>query len=178
MKQDIWRTSGGDGDSEALVREQIEAVDAVLAKVEVLVSALAASSPGVPAEGAGAAQLAQLLSAESLDAVIAPQLPLLMMRGYPDAARSALSKVRTVPNPDADPDAYPNSIPNPNPNPDPNADPNPNPNPNPNPSPNPSLIQPRTYAKKAASFLLGTGLFHKQKTPANPKIKKSCSVFR
>jgi hypothetical protein len=96
VKQDIWRTSGGDGDSEALVREQIEAVDAVLAKVEVLVSALAASSPDAPAEGAGAAQLAQLLPAESLDAVIAPQLPLLMMRGYPDAARSALSKVRTV----------------------------------------------------------------------------------
>lgn len=96
VKQDIWRTSGGDSDSEALVREQIEAVDAVLGKVEVLASALAASSPDVPAEGAGAAQLAQLLSTESLNAVIAPQLPLLMMRGYPEAARSALGRVRTV----------------------------------------------------------------------------------
>ena len=74
VKQDIWRTSGGDGDSEALVREQVEAVDAVLGKVEVLVSALAASSPDVPAEGAGAAQLAQLLTTESLNAVIAPQV--------------------------------------------------------------------------------------------------------
>ena len=65
MKQDIWRTSGGDGDSAALVREQIECLDNTLAKVEVLVSALAASSPDVPAEGAGAAQLAQLLSANT-----------------------------------------------------------------------------------------------------------------
>ena len=74
VKQDIWRTSGGDGGAEALVREQVEAVDTVLGKVEVLVSALAASSPDVPAEGAGAAQLAQLLTTESLNAVIAPQV--------------------------------------------------------------------------------------------------------
>jgi len=93
VKQDIWRTSGGEGDAAALAKEQIEAVDAVLAKVEGLVSALT-PSPSPP--GAGAAQLAQQLSVESLDAVIAPHLPLLMMRGYPDAARSALSKVRTV----------------------------------------------------------------------------------
>ena len=96
MKQDIWRTSGGDSDSEALVREQIEAVDAVLGKVEVLASALAASSPDVPAEGAGAAQLAQLLSTESLNAVIAPQVaapcPLTLSpspASAPAAARSA-----------------------------------------------------------------------------------------
>ena len=133
VKQDIWRTSGGDGDSEALVREQVEAVDTVLGKVEVLVSALAASSPDVPAEGAGAAQLAQLLTTESLNVMIAPQvaapcpptlspspasgaaaarsrrpadpephpsqLPLLMMRGYPEAARSALGKVCALPEP-------------------------------------------------------------------------------
>ena len=108
VEQDIWVTRGGgrgaddgaevlpeDGTKDA-AREQTKAVDAVLAQIEGLVSALAAANPSVAPEGAGAAQLAQLLSEESLDAVIAPQLPLLMMPGYSEAARSALSKVRTV----------------------------------------------------------------------------------
>jgi len=95
VKQDIWRTSGGDGDSEALVREQVEAVDAVLGKVEVLVSALAASSPDVPAEGAGAAQLAQLLTTESLNAVIAPQVatPCLLTLSPTPASAGSSSEV-------------------------------------------------------------------------------------
>lgn len=98
VKQDIWRTSGGDGDSEALVREQIEAVDAVLGKVEVLVNALAASSPDVPAEGAGAAQLAQLLSTESLNAVIAPQVaPRCLLTLSPTPASAGSSSEVTAP---------------------------------------------------------------------------------
>ena len=154
VKQDIWRTSGGDGDSEALVREQIEAVDAVLAKVEVLVSALAASSPDAPAEGAGAAQLAQLLPAESLDAVIAPQLPLLMMRGYPDAARSALSKVRTVGQQAAllsltQYMVRHNPSPSPSPSPSP-AHPNPNLNPADRGAPSPSLSHPQPLSLSAS----------------------------
>ena len=43
-----------------------------------------------------------MLSDDPIVSVISPalpQLPLLMMRGYPDAARSALSKVRTVASP-------------------------------------------------------------------------------
>mmetsp|Transcript_8777 Transcript_8777/g.17678 ORF Transcript_8777/g.17678 Transcript_8777/m.17678 type:complete len:350 (-) Transcript_8777:40-1089(-) len=91
---DILRTS--DGDAATPVREQTEAFNVVLAKVEGLVSELAAASPSVPTEGASAAQLAQLLSDESLDAVIAPHVSLLTMPGYPDAVRSALSTVHTV----------------------------------------------------------------------------------
>jgi len=67
----------------------------VLTSIEGLVSALAAASPSGPP--AGAAELAQLLAVESLDAAVAPHLSLLMMPGYEDAARAALSKVRTVP---------------------------------------------------------------------------------
>ena len=96
MPKDIWVTSDADADADAaaLVTDQTEAVDAVLANIEGLVSALAAASPSDPP--AGPAELAQLLTDESLDAVVAPYLPILMVPGYEEAARAALSKVRTV----------------------------------------------------------------------------------
>jgi hypothetical protein len=58
------------------------------------VSELAAANPSDPP--AGAAELAELLTDESVDAIVAPHLSLLMMPGYSDAARAALSKVRNV----------------------------------------------------------------------------------
>ena len=96
MPKDIWVTSDADADADAaaLVTDQTEAVDAVLANIEGLVSALAAASPSDPP--AGPAELAQLLTDESLNAVVAPYLPILMIPGYEEAARAALSKVRTV----------------------------------------------------------------------------------
>ena len=94
MPKDIWSTSDADADAAALVTDQSEAVDAVLTNIEELVSSLAEANPTDPP--AGAAELAQLLTDESLDAIVAPHLSLLMMPGYSDAARAALSKVRTV----------------------------------------------------------------------------------
>jgi hypothetical protein len=98
----LAKQSGGDepvpsdvSGSGVPLTDQTEAVDAVLTSIEGLVSALAAASPSGPP--AGAAELAQLLAVESLDAAVAPHLSLLMMPGYEDAARAALSKVRTVP---------------------------------------------------------------------------------
>ena len=82
-------------------------------------------SPGILPEGASAAQLAQLLSEESLGAVIAPHLPLLMMPGYTHSHHY----------PEPGPQPY---IPNPalshspdlssslSPNPSPSREPNPN----------------------------------------------------
>ena len=95
VKQDIWRTSTA-SDASALAREQTEAVETVLAKVEALISKVAAADGASGAPADSAPQLAALLTEDSLNAVIAPHLPLLTMRGYPEAARSALSKVRTV----------------------------------------------------------------------------------
>ena len=95
MPKDIWVRS--DDNAGAPQADQTEAVGAVLANIEGLLSALAAANPSDPP--AGAAELAQLLTDESLDAIVAPHLSLLMMPGYSDAARAALSKVRTVAEP-------------------------------------------------------------------------------
>ena len=90
MPKDIWvRSDAGEPQT-----DQTEAVGIVLANIEGLLSALAAANPSDPP--AGAAELAQLLTDESLDAVVAPYLPILMVPGYEEAARAALSKVRTV----------------------------------------------------------------------------------
>ena len=90
MPKDIWvRSDAGEPQT-----DQTEAVGIVLANIEGLLSALAAANPSDPP--AGAAELAQLLTDESLDAAVAPHLSLLMMPGYSDAARVALSNVRTV----------------------------------------------------------------------------------
>ena len=94
MPKDIWVTSDADADAAALVTDQTVAVDTVLANIEGLVSELAAANPSDPP--AGAAELAELLTDESVDAIVAPHLSLLMMPGYSDAARAALSKVRNV----------------------------------------------------------------------------------
>ena len=93
MPKDIWVTSDADADTDAAT-DQTKAVDTVLAHIEQLLSEKAAAHPSDPPEGA--AELAQLLTDESLDAVVSPHLPLLMAPGYEDAARAALSKVRTV----------------------------------------------------------------------------------
>ena len=93
MPKDIWVTSDADVDTDAAT-DQTKAVDTVLAHIEQLLSEKAAARPSDPPEGA--AELAQLLTDESLDAVVSPHLPLLMAPGYEDAARAALSKVRTV----------------------------------------------------------------------------------
>ena len=93
MPKDIWVTSDADADT-AAATDQTKAVDTVLANIEQLLSEKAAARPGGPPEGA--AELAQLLTDKSLDAVVSPHLPLLMAPGYEDAARAALSKVRTV----------------------------------------------------------------------------------
>ena len=93
MPKDIWVTSDADVDTDAAT-DQTKAVDTVLAHIEQLLSEKAAAHPSDPPEGA--AELAQLLTDESLDAVVSPHLPLLMAPGYEDAARAALSKVRTV----------------------------------------------------------------------------------
>ena len=93
MPKDIWVTSDADADTDAAT-DQTKAVDTVLAHIEQLLSEKAAARPSDPPEGA--AELAQLLTDESLDAVVSPHLPLLMAPGYEDAARAALSKVRTV----------------------------------------------------------------------------------
>jgi len=95
MPKDIWVTSDADADTDTdAATDQTEAVDTVLAHIERLLSEKAAACPSDPLEGA--AELAQLLTDESLDAVVSPHLPLLMAPGYEDAARAALSKVRTV----------------------------------------------------------------------------------
>ena len=91
VKQEIWRTSTTD-DVAALACEQVEAVNKVLIEVEALVNkaTVNADSPRGPAD------VAKSLSAEDLNLVVAPHLPLLMLRGYPAIAREALGKVRTV----------------------------------------------------------------------------------
>ena len=119
MPKDIWVTSDADADTDAAT-DQTKAVDTVLAHIEQLLSEKAAAHPSDPPEGA--AELAQLLTDESLDAVVSPHLPLLMAPGYEDAARAALSKVRTVAQQAPTPTStlpYPYPTPNPNPNSDP-----------------------------------------------------------
>jgi len=95
VKQEIWRTSSADADVEALAREQAETVDTVVEKLELLLKTAAkARSEGMPDEQQPMS-VARSLTREMLDAVIAPHLPLLMLRGYPVAARAALSRVRS-----------------------------------------------------------------------------------
>ena len=95
VKQEIWRTSSADADVEALAREQAETVGTVVEKLELLLKTAArARSEGMP-DAQQPMSIARSLTREMLDAVIAPHLPLLMLRGYPAAARAALSRVRS-----------------------------------------------------------------------------------
>ena len=71
MPKDIWVTSDADADTDAAT-DQTKAVDTVLAHIEQLLSEKAAADPSDPPEGA--AELAQLLTDESLDVVVSPHM--------------------------------------------------------------------------------------------------------
>ena len=83
VKSEIWRTSGPEA-AAGMVEEQTAAMASTLQRLVRVIDAQDKSPE--------AADL--MLSQETLDRAIAPQLPLLLLRGFPSLMREALAEVR------------------------------------------------------------------------------------
>lgn len=95
MKQELWRLSEAEKSaftpsSSGLAAEQLGALEQSIAK---LASELEQAESG---EAAATQPIASPLSRPQLDALLAPQLPLLLTRGYQGSVRQMLTKASTA----------------------------------------------------------------------------------